>query len=311
MKKKWFLRGAGVLVAFIALVVFGAWVFDAYAMQTTAHTYPPPGQFVKIGNAKMHYICQGAGEPTLVLEAGFGGGAIDWQPVMPYLAQNHRVCAFDRLGQDWSDDAPEPRTFAAAADELHTALQTLNIDRPIVVGHSLGGAVVQIYASKYPVRGIVLVEGLTTDHADSVTARMGTYQSLTALGQLGLLRPIGSILADPAYAPELRAQMIALRSNSSALYRLTREGAVAAAMAGTELRAAEQTYNAPLLTIGAEKSNVPELPVGAFAHALETLTTRKPNATFVLIPNATHYVQAEYPQEVSGAIEAWAASLAK
>jgi pimeloyl-ACP methyl ester carboxylesterase len=311
MKKRWFVRIAGVIAAVILLAVVGAWFFDVFAMQAVSRDYPPPGQFVQVGDSKMHYICQGSGEPTLVLEAGFDGGALDWMPVMPYLAQNHRVCAFDRLGQDWSDAAPEPRTFAKAADELHTALQALNTERPIVVGHSLGGAVVQIYASKYPVRGIVLVEGLTTDLVDPVTKRMGTYQSLTPLGQLGLLRPLGSILTDAAYSSELRAQMIALRSNSEALYRLTREGAVAAASAGDELRAAEQKYNAPLLAIGAEKGNVPELPVGAFANALKALTSRKPNATFVLIPNATHYVQAEYPAQVSAAIENWMTTIAQ
>lgn len=309
--KKWFIRGLLGLAFVLGLSIVGAWSLDAYAMQTTRTAYPPPGQFVTIGSNKMHYICRGEGEPTLVMEAGFGGGALDWMPVMLPLSQHYHVCAFDRLGQDWSDAAPEPRTFANAADELHSALQALQIERPIVVGHSLGGAVVQIYASKYPVRGIVLVEGLTTDHADAVTARMGTYQSLTALGQLGLLRPLGGMLAAPAYEPELRAQMIAVRSNSDALYRLTREGAAAAASAANELRAAEQAFNAPLLAIGAEKSNVPELPVGAFAHALQALATRKPNATFVLIPNATHYVQAEYPQEVSAAMQKWIASLEK
>lgn len=307
MKKIWFVRGAGVLVAVIALSIIGAWGFDVYAMQSADKEYPPPGQFVQVGSAKMHYLCLGSGEPTLVLEAGFGGGALDWMPVMPQLAQHHRVCAFDRLGQDWSDPAPEPRTFATAADELHMALQALQIERPIVVGHSLGGALVQIYASKYPVRGIILVEGLTADLVDPVTTRLGTYQSLTALGQLGLLRPIGNILADTAYAPELRAQMIGLRSNSDALFCLTREGAVAAASAGAELRAAEQQFDAPLLAIGAEKGNVPELPGGAFAGALQALTTRKPNAQFVLIPEATHYVQAEYPDRVSAAIEQWLA----
>lgn len=133
------------LVDLPGLAISTAWGYDAYASIRALIAYPPPGQFVQVGDAKMHYVCQGTGEPTLVLEAGYGGGSLDWSPVMPELAKQHRVCAFDRFGQEWSDPAPTPRTFGTAADELHSALTTLGIKLPIVIGQSLGGALVQIY----------------------------------------------------------------------------------------------------------------------------------------------------------------------
>jgi pimeloyl-ACP methyl ester carboxylesterase len=272
-------------------------------------TYPAPGKFLTIGTAKMHYLCEGTGEPTLVLEAGFGGGVLDWSPVIHSLAKHHRVCAFDRLGQDWSDTAPHPRTFRTTADDLHAALQQLRIRAPIMVGHSLGGAIVQIYAATYPVQGVVLVDGLTSDVVDAVVHRLGTYESLTPLAQVGLLRPLGSLAVHPGYSPVIREQMIALRSRATALMNVADEGAIAAQSAPAELRAAEIALNTPLLLIAAEQSDVPDLPIGTFAVALKALSERKPNATYALVPQAGHYVHATHTQDVTSIIEQWLSSI--
>jgi pimeloyl-ACP methyl ester carboxylesterase len=299
------LRAFLLLAVSLILLAAVASGYDLYASRGALADYPPPGQFVRVGAARMHYICEGTGEPTLVLEAGFAGGALDWMPVLPALAEHRRVCAFDRLGQDWSDPAPHPRTFGVAADELHAALDTLGIRRPVVVGHSMGGALVQIYAAKYPVAGVVLVDGLTSDVVDPVVELRGTFRSLDPLARVGLLRPIGALTVDAAYPPDLRAEMVALRSRASALLSISDEGAVAAASAGAELRAAEARIDTPLLLIAAEQSDVPGLPVGAFEVALRALSARKPHATYTLIPGATHYVQANHPQAVIDAIERW------
>ncbi len=294
-----------ILIGLLILAIIGAWAYDVDASRQALIDYPAPGQFVSVNGARMHYLCQGTGEPTLVMEAGFDGGALDWSLVMPVLAQHHRVCAFDRLGQDWSDPAPHPRTFGTAAIELHSALQTLDIERPVVVGHSLGGALVQIYAAQYPVRGVVLVEGLSRDVAGPVVQRLGSYQALNLLGGLGLLRPLGALGAQPAYPTELRQEMSALRSRSAALIDLTDEGGVAAQSVAGELVAAESNFNQPLLIIAAEQSDVPGLAPGAFTTALKALAKRKSNATYVSVPDASHYVQADHPQAVSEAIEDW------
>jgi pimeloyl-ACP methyl ester carboxylesterase len=288
----------------LLLSVFSAG-YDAYASRRALAEYAPPGQFVRVGAARMHYMCQGAGEPTLVLEAGFGGGALDWSPVMPALAARHRVCAFDRLGQDWSDPAPHPRTFGTGADELHVALEQIGVVRPIVVGHSLGGALVQIYAARYPTAGVILVDGLTSDVVEPVVGLRGKLHLLGPLGWAGLLRPIGAMTVDSDYSPGLRAEMIALRSRSAALINTADEGAVAAASAGAELRAAEVGLRSPLLLIAAGRTDVPGLRAGAFQAALKALAERKPGAAYVLIPDATHYVQANHPQAVIDAIESW------
>jgi pimeloyl-ACP methyl ester carboxylesterase len=294
----------------VAVAVAGAAAYDAAASAAAVAAYPPPGAFATLASGqRVHYVCAGEGEPALVLVAGFGGDVLDWTPVVPALARSHRVCAFDRLGQGWSDAAPAGgRTFGTMADDLHEAVRAAGIQRPIVVGHSLGGALAQVYAAQHDVAGLVLVDGLTTGVADAVLARLGTYQSLAPLGRVGLLRPIAGLMVDPAYAPELRAQMLALRARSSALGAVAGEGAVAAATAGRELRAAEAVLGSgrvPVLAIGAGATDVPQLPAGAFADAQRAFAARTPGADFALVPDARHYVMAEQPEEVARLIQGW------
>jgi pimeloyl-ACP methyl ester carboxylesterase len=282
------------LVLLAALLAIAG--YDRYAVGRLAADHPAPGRFVDVGAARMHYRCMGSGEPTLVLSAGIGGGVQDWSQVMPALASRHR---------DWSDPAPHPRTFATAADELHTALTSLGIERPVLVGHSVGGALAQLYAARYPVAGVVLVDGLTADVAEPVVARLGGYQSLDGLARLGLLRPLGGLFAHPAYPASVRDEMVAMRAGSTNLLRITAEGALAAASVPAELRAAEERLRAPLLVIAAGACDVPGLPPGAFPAAAAAFAERHPQATYLLIPGAPHYVQATHPVEVSAAITDW------
>ena len=300
---RWLRNGAIALVVVAVLLVIGAIAWDVYASRRALDDYPPRGGFVQVDGARMHVICEGSGDPTLVMQAGIAGGALDWLPLMEELAPSNRVCAFDRLGQDWSDPAPQPRTFATAADEWHQAIQALGIEQPIVVGHSLGGAVAQIYASKYDVAGIILIEGLSTDAADAVVKRLGTYESLNPLGRAGLLRPMGTLFADAGYPKELRSEMMALRSRSSTILNISAEGALAAETAVDELKAAESQMIAPLLIIAAESNELPESE--QFLEALRNLDSRYAVSTFALIPGAKHYVIATHPALVATTITDW------
>ena len=280
--------------------------YDRFASRRAIENFPAPGSFVAVAGRAMHHVCMGQGEPALVLMAGIGGDVLDWEPVMPLLAENQRVCAFDRFGQGWSDPMPQPRTLATAAAELHQALALLGIERPVLVGHSLGGAIVQIYGARYPVSGVVLVDGLTADVAEPVVARMGTYQSLDSLARLGLLRPLATVLSSPDYEDELRQQMIAIRGRSLNIRQMAVEGAAAAATGAADLKEAENGLTAPLLILAAGQSNVvPGQPPGSFARALQALADRYPDATLILFPEARHYVQAEQPEAVARAITEW------
>lgn len=290
----------------VGLAVSGAYAFDTQATRSAGFSYPPRGELLTVSGAQMHVICRGNADPsglTLVLQAGIGGGALDWLPLMAELDESARVCAFDRFGQDWSDPAPTPRTFATAADELKLALDHMEIEQPVLVGHSLGGAVVQIYAANYPVSGIVLIDGLTAAAAPDVVRRLGGYQSLDWLAPTGLLRPIAGLFADSAYSPMLRAEMRALRGQARILRQMTTEGALAATSGAAELAAASLPAETPLLVIAAAANGLPEEEV--FRRGLKELAENHAGADYHEIAGASHYVIASHPAQLAEILDAW------
>ena len=302
---KWAGRIIIALVVLLLIAVAAAWIYDTVASSQAVDRYPPPGEFVTVDGAQMHYICQGDQEPALVLVHGYGGGAIDWLPLMEALPPDQRVCVFDRFGADYSDILTDSdRDMAQVVDDLHAALNQLGIEQPIVAGHSLGGGIVQLYAARYPVAGVISVDGLSADVADEVVQRLGSYASLSAPARAGLLRPMASSFVSPAYSGELRDRMAALRSRSAAILGFAREGAQAQAGLHTQaLLDAEDSITAPMLIVAAGATDVPEGE--RFAQSLAALADRRPAAAYHVIPGARHYVMATHPAETAALIVNW------
>jgi pimeloyl-ACP methyl ester carboxylesterase len=127
----------------------------------------PSGTRVDIGGRALFISCTGVGSPTVVLEAGSGNGADTWAGVQPEVARFTRVCSYDRAGLGQSDPAPTgARTVQDSVDDLHALLAASDITGLIVlVGHSVGGLIVRLYASQFPddVAGVVLVDGMPPD----------------------------------------------------------------------------------------------------------------------------------------------------
>jgi pimeloyl-ACP methyl ester carboxylesterase len=121
----------------------------------------PIGQLIDLGGYRLHLACQGEGSPTVVMEAAIGETGLMWSLVQPAVAKLTRACVYDRAGLGWSDPSPRPRTAAVMVEELHTLLATAEVPGPyVLVGHSLGGLLVRLYAARYPqeVAGLVLVD---------------------------------------------------------------------------------------------------------------------------------------------------------
>ena len=100
---------------------------------------PIPSGMVDVGGYELFYQCSGQGSPAVILESGLGGGSGAWAGVIAGVAENTRVCAYDRANIGRSDKARTPRTFRDAVRDLHALLGTARIGGPyILVGHSLG-----------------------------------------------------------------------------------------------------------------------------------------------------------------------------
>ena len=128
-------------------------------LETESERPQSASKFVTVEGTRLHFVIKGAGRPVVLIHGNPGSGQ-DWVRLYGPLAAHHKVIAFDRPGHG---DSQRPKdgdaTVEVQARLLHDALKQLHVERPIVVGHSWGGALALVYAISYPkeVAGVVLV----------------------------------------------------------------------------------------------------------------------------------------------------------
>jgi pimeloyl-ACP methyl ester carboxylesterase len=199
----------GSLAVFLILLLAG-WIYEPMAEAADAKAYPPPGQMVDVGGYRLHINCTGSGSPTVVIESGWGDSSAAWGWVQPEVAKTTRVCTYDRAGMGWSEASPQPRTAREYANELHTLLAKANVPGPyVLVGHSMGGFTVLVYAYDYPaeVSGLVLIDAQALPAAGAAAPKPAPKPGKTSLpvlmARIGVMRvlagPLGSILNLPAW----------------------------------------------------------------------------------------------------------------
>lgn len=144
-------------------VFCGAILLAAIAVRAEAPSPGPRplGKMVDLGGYRIHLYCTGKGKQTVVLSPGGGDFSFDWYLVQQQVKTFARVCSYDRAGYAWSDPGPQPVTFRQEAYELELALKLSGEKGPyILVGHSMGGLVMETFAEGYPdeTAGMVLVD---------------------------------------------------------------------------------------------------------------------------------------------------------
>lgn len=158
---RWSKRVFKGLAAFIVILLLTGAIYQFVATKIDERNYQPPGKLIDVGGYRLHLNCIGEGTPTIVMDAGLDGDSLDWSGVQPEVAKFSRVCTYDRAGIGWSETGISPRTSQQIVTELHTLLSNAGVQAPFVlVGHSLAGINVQLYASQYPdeVAGMILVD---------------------------------------------------------------------------------------------------------------------------------------------------------
>jgi pimeloyl-ACP methyl ester carboxylesterase len=148
------------ILVFIFLAAAG-FLYENISESRDRRFNPMPGRLVDVGGYNLHLNCTGQGTPAVILDSGLGDSYISWRTVQPQISEFTRVCSYDRAGVGYSDPSPRPRTSRAIVDELHRLLNHAGIIGPLVlVGHSMGGFDVRLYASLYrsDVAGMVLVD---------------------------------------------------------------------------------------------------------------------------------------------------------
>lgn len=165
-----------------------------------------PGTLYDVGGHRLHLSCTGTGTPTVVLESGLGGSSPLWARITGGTAPTTRVCAYDRAGQGWSDNAPRPQDSVAVAADLHRLLSVSGETGPyVLVGHSVGGVYAMTYAARHPeqVAGLVLLDSASPrqftvlpDYATQYFMMTRLYGVLPTLARLGIGRLAPSLSAN-------------------------------------------------------------------------------------------------------------------
>lgn len=131
-------------------------------------TLPGRAEF-RGADARHGYALAGDRGPVVVFENGLGNSMNVWAPVFEPVSGFARAFAYDRAGTGGSRSAAPSRDGATIVRELHALLRSLELDPPyVLVGHSLGGQFVELYARTHPedVAGVVFVDARHADFGE-------------------------------------------------------------------------------------------------------------------------------------------------
>jgi len=145
------------------------------------------GRQVIVNGRAWWLSCTGTGTPAVVLEAGHTESSDTWRAVQLGVAEFTRVCSYDRAGRGRSGPIPggSERTASDAAGDLATLLRAGGERGPyVLVGHSLGGPLVRVFATTVPaqVAGMVLVDAVHEREFEAIDSLLTPAQRVAGAG---------------------------------------------------------------------------------------------------------------------------------
>ena len=323
---KWALRVVGAIVGLVMVLMLVGAAYQTITTARDASNYPPPGKLIDVGGHRLHLYCTGQGSPTVVMDAMGGASSLAWGLVQPHVATFSRVCSYDRAGLGWSDPGPTPRTAQQFATELHALLIAAEVSGPyVLVGHSLGGFTVRMYASQHPheVVGMVLVDAGHEDelshsefrhYMDVVTqplpyVRIAAWFGVIRLaGRWGLIPTFGSYA--PQLSPEEQARIDAMAYRTQTLTTM-RDEAFAVEETTVQVQATGSLGERPLAVLSANGPRwmpwlPPDFPMEQFKtmwlQLQKDLTTLSSNSWQTFADHSSHFIQFDQPELVIDAI---------
>ena len=301
---KWLNRA---LWTFAAIGLIG-WVYQTIALSRDEGRYHAPGKLIDIGGGRrLHLECRGAGSPTVILASGLGSPEILWHNVMKGVEPTTRVCADDRAGYGYSDARLEPLMTNRIVDDLEKLLVVAGEKGPyLMVGHSLGGFAIRVFASRHrsDVTGLVFVDSSHPEQIARMTQpgflkKAGTEAVVAALplfSRLGVVRGVADWVGAPGELKFLVTQPKFARTLVGEWNALAESGAQTAA-------ASPSFGDLPILvltrgTAGGDPKDY-EIWRDQLQPELARLSTM---GTRIIVEGSSHMIPTERPQAVIDAI---------
>jgi len=261
---------------------------------------------VFINGIRLHYVQTGQGSLTLLFVHGYPLDHTLWQPQVDKMSDIARVVALDLRGFGQTDAPEAVYTMEAHADDLAALFDTLQIERAIVCGLSMGGYIALAFWRKYAarVRGLILVD--TRAGADSPTARQGRLDMVEQVKQHGAGPAADAMLPRLLCESTRRSRPDVVEFAHAMMLRQSPTGII-----GAQLGMAERPDSTPtlstitvptLLVFGAEDIITPVEPEG------KSMAAAIPHARLVIIPNAGHLSNLEQPEAFEVAVREFAAT---
>ena len=257
-------------------------------------------QLVRADGLELRYVRRGQG-PVMLLLHGFAASIYTWGEMLPELARNHEVVAFD-LPAFGGSEIPKGLTGSRLAQVVPALMDQLRIPRATLVGNSLGGAVAAVVAARHPerVERLVLLDAagfnLALSDRPLILRIVGSAPAATLLEHLPIRRRVVTIALRQVFHDDRR---VTHEKIEEYLAPLSRPGTVSALHAllgsgeGMGLPAALRDVRAPTLVIwGRQDRWIPLRDADRFVAAI-------PGARKVVIEDCGHVPQEEKPAEVA------------
>jgi pimeloyl-ACP methyl ester carboxylesterase len=161
------------------------------------------GDYADVNGIRLYVETHGTGKPMILLHGGLGSGEM-FGPILPALTEHHQVILPDLQGHGRTADVDRPLDIRTMADDIAALIDHLGLDRPDVVGYSLGGGVALQTAMRHPDKVGRLVAASANIRSDAIYPEMLEQQRQVGAGAAEFMTetPMYELYARVAPRPE-------------------------------------------------------------------------------------------------------------
>jgi pimeloyl-ACP methyl ester carboxylesterase len=267
----------------------------------------PPDRFVTLDGVRFHYLDWGGDGSPMLLLAGMGCTAHVFAELAPHLTDRFRVVALSRRGHGLTDQVRSGYELTDAAEDARGLLDSLEIERAHLVGHSMGGGEVSVLAARHPdrVASVIYLDG-AYDWADSPHGeeepgeaaspdRFGSYEDFAAF-----VRSIGpefEVLWGPAFDAMCRT-LVDIHPDGTVTEKLPDAEAAPFVHALQTFRHPYSEITAPALAIYAVGDSLQGAAATWRAECRQRFRAETASGQVLEIRDATHYLFIDHRDDV-------------